>query len=886
MAEILATSAEERAPGSALSRANPFPGLRPYEEEDANWFFGRGGEINELLKRLRRLHLIAVVGASGSGKSSLVRAGVLPHIRDGYLDSDWTIAAFRPGERPLANLAEAMQPDAKDKSFVDTMRSGSLGLVRAVQDQKLMDGRKILILVDQFEELFQFARRTGDLAQEEVKEFLKLLLAAANSEDVEVYVVITMRLEWLNECATYPGLAEAINEGIYLVPQMTRRQFQQAILGPLESADGTITTSLLGRMLNDLDNRTDQLPVLQHALMRIWERVGASDAFDTEDYEAVGRFSTCLSAHAEEVYGELNPRQKQVAELLFRNITQVYQNRKTRRPQPVSAILQATRASAQELGEVIEAFSRAGRSFLVTTEGALRQASIVDVSHEALIRQWVRLCGWVEDEADKQSRVNRLEMDAAEWARNRKQFKASLYRGFRLQRAEDLRPWLDPQSTAFAFLNESTRAHRRQRLIRQGSITLGIVFVVGFAFLLYRVRAQGMLAVARAESQRAEAEATAASLQAKKAQDFQQDLVKKIDAAKGSASALAAIAKDIQAERVYVQYVASDLLLARTVQGQLQKQGYVVPGLEQIDARKAPAETQVRFFRAEDRADAGRVATRLRPLVGGNVTVSQGANPQDTVPAGQFEIWLTSVNVLVSPRADQPVAAVAPPKPEAPPAVAAPAPAPVPQPQISANVSQERVAAGRSVTLSWLTTNASEVQIDGVGSEGPRGSIAVTPQQTTTYRLPAKGEAGTAASTTVVVEVTPAPLPAPAAASTAAAPVAAAASASEPLAIKAALNRYREAYESESLEDVKKAWPSVSKEDQKNMKFNFERFNAIRISLNCQEQDIHIDGPTATATCLQTLTFTQKGAKISGGATSTRFRLKKLGGGWVLDSIQ
>ena len=678
---------QEQMLSSALSRTNPFPGLRPYEEADANWFFGRGGEINELLKRLRRLHLIAVVGASGSGKSSLVRAGVLPQIRDGYLDAEWTIATFRPGERPIANLAEAACPAGVGvEEFTRALRSGSMGLVHGLGSAS----GKVLILVDQFEELFQFARRTGDSAQEEVKEFLKLLLAAAGSDDVDVYVILTMRLEWLNECASYPGLAEAINEGIYLVPQMTRRQFQQAILGPLEAAGGSITTALLGRMLNDLDNKTDQLPVLQHALMRIWEGTGATDAFDTPEYEAVGTFSNCLSAHAEEVYGGLTERQKKVAELLFRNITQVYQNRKIRRPRPVSEITRVTRVEMAELGPVVQAFSRAGRSFLVTTEGALKPESIVDVSHEALIRQWVRLCGWVEDEADRQSRVSRLEMDAAEWDRDRKRFRESLYAGYELQRAEELRPTLEPSSAGLAFLNESKRVKVRQRVIKRGSITLALVLVVGFVFVLYFVRSRGQLQVARAQSQLLETQRLSAENEARRAQALHEDLVKKIEGANGSATALAAIAKEVTAKQVYVQYVSRDLGLAKATQAQLKGLGYAVPGIEQVDPGKAPSQTQVRFFHAEDRGDAAKLAGQLKGIVGGGVQVESISDAKNVVPPGQFEVWLMPATASI--------AVFGPHAPATPGSAAAPVEttpaAERPAPTLSTSVSQDKVAQG------------------------------------------------------------------------------------------------------------------------------------------------------------------------------------------------
>ena len=867
--------------GSALSRSNPFPGLRPYEEPDAEWFFGRGAEINDLLKRLRRLHFVAIVGASGCGKSSLIRAGVLPHIRDGYLDAEWSIAAFRPGERPLANLAEALCPELSCdlEAFTDTLHSGSLGLVKAVQSANPPPGSKVLVLVDQFEELFQFAQRKGDSAQEEVKQFLKLLLSAAASDDVEVYVVVTMRLEWLNECSTYIGLAEAINEGIYLVPQMSRRQFSQAIMGPLDAAEGAITSSLLDRMLNDLDGRSDQLPVLQHALLRIWERRGTKDTFDARDYEAVGTFANCLSNHAEEVFAELSDEQKTIAEALFRSITQVYKNRKIRRPRPVEDILKKTGGNFAQLEAVITAFSRTGRSFLVTTKGKLEASSIVDVSHEALIRQWGRLSAWVEDEAELQSRLARLDADAAEWDRDRKAFKSSLYRGYQLRRAQkDLAPLLEPSSAASAFL----KAGQRARLQFIGGISAAIVAACLLLVLLVAreihdnyVRQREQLALADQQKQLAQQQAQLAADQAQKAQQFQQNLVQQINDAKGSATALAAIAQNIQAQRVYLQYVRGEpIQQAKTVEGLLQKRGYAVPGIEQVAADRSPSQTQVRYFHPEDQAGADKIASLLKPLVQGSVTTQGTANPNNVVPTGQFEVWLAASSAgQTAAQTNQapPQAQAAEKKPEtqAAPAVVTPAPA------IVLVSSQSKIQQGQQVTLTWSTDNATDVQIDGVGAVQPSGSMVLTPAQTTTYNLTAKGPGGTTTKS-AMVEVAPAVV--------AAAPVVPVNP--DPPAIKSALNRYKEAYESESLDDLKRAYPTINKDQQKNAKTVFDQFNAIRLTVTCRDEDIHIQGNTATVTCTQSAVYTQKGKKLPVPAAPTTFTLQKQDSGWVVSNVQ
>ena len=637
---------------STLSSTHPFPGLRPYEESDSDWFFGRSSEINELLKRLRRVRFVAIVGPSGCGKSSLIKAGVLPSVRDGYLDSSWSIATFRPGEQPLDNLARAVSAaiSADFEGVRKLLDSGSMGLIKAIQAKQLPPNNKLLILVDQFEELFQFAQRHGDQSQEEVKAFLKLLLSAASSDEIPLYLVLTMRMEWLSECATYVGLAEAINEGIYLVPQMSRRQFQQVILNPIDKANGEITTALLDGMLNDLGGRSDQLPVLQHALMRLWERRRPGEPMGNPDYEAVGTFSKCLSNQAEEVFNELNGDQQKVAELLFRSITQVYKNRKIRRPRPFSELASLPGMDATELKAVIEAFGRQGRSFLFTSEGPLEPASVIDISHEALMRQWGRLSGWVEDEAEQEARLVRLQEDAAEWNRTGRKDRSLLYSGYKLQKAEEVRPRLADSKTESDFLLASRKVERSARRLRNGVLFLPLLLIVvlaqGFAYMKARQAQRDATTaehLAELEKQKATDSANAANFalqQAQRAQTEQASITKEISTVGGSAQALAAIQKTLNAKRIYLQYVGDALSLAKTVGANLERSGYVVPGYEKVDPDKSPSKSQVRYFYPEEKPEADKIAALLKQWITGDVESKLLSNPNNIVPQNQFEVWI------------------------------------------------------------------------------------------------------------------------------------------------------------------------------------------------------------------------------------------------------
>src|SRR6478752_2947372 len=204
---------------------NPFPGLRPFEPDEDHLFFGREREIDELLRKLRTSRFVAVVGTSGSGKSSLVRSGLMPSLEGGFMagaGSTWRVALMRPGDAPIRNLARAL--DAPDILGVEgelastnsvlieaTLRRSGVGLVQAVRQARIPQGENILVLVDQFEELFRYRRsRQIQDSRDEAIAFVRLLMDAASQQEVPIYVVITMRSDFIGDCMDYRGLPESV----------------------------------------------------------------------------------------------------------------------------------------------------------------------------------------------------------------------------------------------------------------------------------------------------------------------------------------------------------------------------------------------------------------------------------------------------------------------------------------------------------------------------------------------------------------------------------------------------------------------------------------------------------------------------------------------------
>lgn len=415
---------------------NPFPGLRSFEEEEEYLFFGREKQIDELVSKLGKTRFLAVVGASGSGKSSLVKSGLLPAIHSGYLlgsgaNSGWRICTIRPGSDPIGNLAsglaspEILGDETNEFTSATLIESILRRSVRGIgevikqlsQDQK----QNILIVVDQFEELFRFSRYEKNKFKDtrDSVTFINLLLDASASLGVPIYVVLTMRSDFLGDCTEFRGLPEAINASQYLIPRMTREERKAAINGPISVGGAEISHSLLTRLLNDVGDNPDQLPILQHALMRTWDYWQTNSSpdkpIDLLHYESIGTMVNALSTHAEEAYADIKDEKgKEICKKIFCALTEKLDGGSgTRRPSQVKELCELAEANLSEIATIVDVFRKVGRSFLMPPFGVeLNDETIIDISHESLMRVWQRLILWVREEGESAEIYTRLAKSA------------------------------------------------------------------------------------------------------------------------------------------------------------------------------------------------------------------------------------------------------------------------------------------------------------------------------------------------------------------------------------------------------------------------------------------------------------------------------------------
>jgi Sulfatase-modifying factor enzyme 1/TIR domain len=456
---------------------SPYRGLRAFEEEDADFFFGRDADVQRLLEKLKGRRFLAIVGASGSGKSSLVRAGLLPALRHGALpESDsWKVCVLTPGARPLDELAAlvvALSPHHPSmQATVDGMADDARSLHLAVA-AALPPGARVLWLVDQLEEVFTLAP-----ADQRVP-FLANLLYASSIQGGRNVVVVVVRADFFSQ-SVHAELSQQIAANPFLVAPMSRNQLRLAIEEPARRVGVELEEGLAATILDDVERQPGALPLLEHALLELWER-RRGGMLTLEGYRESGGVAGALAQRADQIYTEFAVHEREIERRLLLRLTQPGEwMEDTRRRATMGELLVGS--GNQKAVEQVVATLVAAR--LLTTSGDAAER-YVEVSHEALIRGWPRLRRWVDE--DRESlRVHRRLTDAAnEWQRLGRD-DALLYRGARL--AETLewsgRDALSVNELERAFLEASVRLRRRGRLARAGALTAILVVVLGLAVL-------------------------------------------------------------------------------------------------------------------------------------------------------------------------------------------------------------------------------------------------------------------------------------------------------------------------------------------------------------------------------------------------------------------
>jgi WD40 repeat protein len=420
----------------------PFRGLLPFDVDDAVLFFGRERETTELLECLQRDALLLVIGDSGSGKSSLVRAGLIPALLRGrFYDgrswvASWRIAIARPADDPFGELAENLPdlaPGANRKLEVAANRqllgNGVSGIRDIISGSVPKDARTLL-LVDQFEELFT---ATSDTATR--KRFIDSLLHAATlGGSRPVHVVLTMRADFYAQVWQHETLLERVVRNQYPVRQLAARRLRDLIERPLALAGAEAEAGLIDTILEEIGDAPGNLPILEHALDQLWQRrtiVGRS-LLTHDAYAAIGRLAGALRTHANGAIQRLpSDAARTIARRILVDLTQFGDNSEdTRRRVAVSDLL----AGSDQPGEVRMVLERLATERLITTS-----EQHAEIAHEALIRGWPEFRAWID--ADREfARLGRRLLDAArEWERLARD-SGALLGGARLAEAET---WLN-----------------------------------------------------------------------------------------------------------------------------------------------------------------------------------------------------------------------------------------------------------------------------------------------------------------------------------------------------------------------------------------------------------------------------------------------------------
>ncbi|MCU0459706.1 MAG: hypothetical protein MUE37_11545 [Bacteroidales bacterium] len=371
--------------------------------------------IIKVVSKLKENRFVAVLGASGSGKSSLVMSGVIPALlrENAEEKKSWSYLVFRPALNPVDHLAAELSSLSAGAGFAQqtkasvaaSLHNRTEGLTDVINRIRKNLRQQIVIVIDQFEEIFRYSPATtrGTIG-DDATDFIDLIVNATQRPDQGLFIILTLRSEYVSECARFHSLTNLMNSSSYLLPQIPVDQLAAVIEEPVKLSGGSIDRSLVKLMLGDLDDRPGQLPVLQHLMTRLWNqwsRLGdLSRPISIADYEAVGQLRGAISQHAGQALESLDERHRYVCARLFRTITtRTDDGRELRKPERISTIAAQTGCDEHEIIVVAEVFRAPEYSFLTPSkEIPLTGESILDLTHESIIRLWSTLRRWMDEE--------------------------------------------------------------------------------------------------------------------------------------------------------------------------------------------------------------------------------------------------------------------------------------------------------------------------------------------------------------------------------------------------------------------------------------------------------------------------------------------------------
>lgn len=407
---------------------NPFKGLEAFQQTDAHLFFGREELTERLLQRLIDTHtnppktdrFVAVVGASGSGKSSLVRAGLIPRIRAGALpgSADWIVAVFTPGPRPTEALAARLLPIIGGgrmlTEVLDALERGDEALHRLTEGllaDKPIDAR-LLLVVDQFEEVFTRASET------EAKRFVALLNTAVTIDAGRTFAVLTMRADFFDRLSSYPPLARLFeDENLLIVTEMQPDSLRRSIEGPAEAVGLIYDHGLVDTIMEDVRRGAGALPLMQYALKQLYaKREGLR--LSKAAYAAMCGVRGALAEHAESLYNALPPAMQSTARRLLLRLVEVSETGEATRRRIPRESLTFTGIAPETVDDLIASLTSPENRLLIASRevGGQEEMSVhIEVAHEALLREWKRLANWIEENQADLHYGGELLKDAQDW---------------------------------------------------------------------------------------------------------------------------------------------------------------------------------------------------------------------------------------------------------------------------------------------------------------------------------------------------------------------------------------------------------------------------------------------------------------------------------------